>query len=119
MTVAIVRPDDLLNLAVEWHNLRLDKSDPQNPVLVVDDPSIPGLLTFIFPPQTIAESAFFESSKVPPEGKNHPPDPVTGNDTVASPGGVAKNARTAAQLAHPSRLVFAVPNGVQLQFTVE
>jgi len=119
MTVAIVRPDDLLNLAVEWQNLRLDKSDPQNPVLVIDDPTRTALLTFTFPPQTIAESAFFESSKVAPEGKNHPPDPGIGNDTVTSPGGVAKNARTAAQLAHPSRLVFVVPNGVQIRFTVE
>src|SRR5204863_7683113 len=102
MTVALVRPDDLLNLTVDWQNLRLDKSDPQQPVLVVDDPASSGLLTFTFPPQTISETAFFQSSPVSPEGKNHPPDPVSGNDPLSAPGGVGPHALTAAQLGHSS-----------------
>ena len=118
MTVTLVRPDDLLNLALDWQNLRLDKSDPRQPVLVVDDPASPALLTFVFPPQTIGETAFFHSSPVPPEGKNHPPDPVSGNDPLSAPGGAGPNASTAAQLAHPSRLVFAVPNQARIPFTL-
>jgi hypothetical protein len=119
MTVALVRPDDLLNLTVEWQNLRIDKSDLKNPILVVDNPATSGLLTFVFPPQTIAESAFFESSTIPPEGKNRPPDPVGGNDPVTAPGDVAKGAHTTAQLAHSSRLVFSVPDSARIPFTLE
>jgi hypothetical protein len=119
MTVELVRPDDLLNLTVEWQNLRIDKSDLKNPILVVDNPATSALLTFVFPPQTIAESAFFESSTIPPEGKNRPPDPVGGNDPVTAPGDVAKGAHTTAQLAHSSRLVFSVPDSARIPFTLE
>src|SRR6476620_1476341 len=50
--VSLLRPDDLLNLVVNGINLRLDDTDPDQPVLVVDDPGQPALLIVRFPAQT-------------------------------------------------------------------
>ena len=71
MEIDLVRPDDLLNVRIEAANLRLDTYDLQAPALVVDDPQQPAYLTFIFPPQTIAERAYFEAAIV-----NPPVDPI-------------------------------------------
>lgn len=109
----VTRPDDLLNLKVEGINLGLDASQPESPALVVEDPQRPAFLTVIFPPQTIAETAFFESSMVSPESNR--PDPDAGTVTEPLPG--AGNVR--ARLAHPSRLVFKVEAGARIPFTME
>src|SRR6476659_2414891 len=69
----LVRPDDLLNLRIEAINLRLDAQDPAEPALVIEDPQRPAYLAFIFPPQTIAERAYFEAAIVnPPVDPNNP-----------------------------------------------
>ena len=60
--IEVVRPDDLLNLEIETVNLRLDTEE--EPALVLEDPELPARLSVTFPPQTIAETAYFESSKV-------------------------------------------------------
>ena len=73
MEIDLVRPDDLLNVRIQAANLRLDTHDPEYPVLVVDDPQQSAYLTFIFPPQTIAERAYFEAAIVnPPVDPDHP-----------------------------------------------
>lgn len=130
VTVDLVRPDDLLNLRIETTNLRLGTDEHKNPVLIVEDPLQPAYLIVIFPPQTIAEGAYFESSTVKPAngGSNRPdPDSVPGkkigDDELDMPGqldksGVAKRTArfrprlTTAQIGRPSRLVFKVPTEI-------
>jgi hypothetical protein len=60
------RADDMLNLRFEFYNLKLDKSDPQNPKLVPVTAGQPAAVVAVFPPQSLAEQAFFE--EVPPTG---------------------------------------------------
>src|SRR5512133_2697981 len=108
MTVQIdlLRPDALLNLHLEGENLRLDTSKPKDPALVLDDPKKPGYLVVTFPPQTVVEQAFFESSPtrpVPSEAGNaynaqHPPAALPALPVQARIGG-------------SSRLVFRIPAG--------
>lgn len=121
--IDLIRPDDLLNLRIEATNLRLDSSDPEKPVLVVEDAHRPAFLAFIFPPQTIAERAYFEAAIVkPPVDPGQPkaikpdpdpdpkrPDPESASTTgepLDPPGYVDNKRPTVAQLGHPSRLVF-------------
>jgi hypothetical protein len=102
------RPDDLLNLRVEASNLRLDTSDAAQPALVVENPDQAAYLTFVFPPQTIAEPAYFEYSL---------PDGTSDNEPLDPPGLVQGKHRTTAQLGHPSRLVFRVPADARIPFS--
>lgn len=128
----LIRPDDLLNLWIETDNLRLDP-EPGSGVdhsgdgetsasplaLVVDDPQRPGLLTVIFPPQHIAEEAVFET----------PPftgDPDPNRPTLGKPPSLPDSAETRpapghfkARIAQSSRLVFEVPNGHRIRYTIE
>ena len=62
LTIDLLRTDDLLNLVIECDNLQLDRSDPDSPALVPIDAVQPAFLIFNFPPQTIAEEAFFEAT---------------------------------------------------------
>ncbi len=75
LTISLLRPDDLLALVVEATNMRLDTSDPASPRLVRDTAGQPALLTFRFPPQSIAERAYFEvpRRRVTPPPFNPPP----------------------------------------------
>ena len=113
----VTRPDDLLRLTLQGDNLRLDTSQPEDPALVVENAQLPAFLTVIFPPQSIAETAFFESSIVPPETKipDPNPDPDTGKVSEPLPG--AGNVK--ARIAHPSRLVFKVPPEARIPYTAE
>lgn len=82
----IVRPEDLLNLAVRLTNLRVS---PDRRVLERIDAGAPALLTFVLPPQHLSERAFFEfEDRLEPAGE--PP--------------------VAYVAAAPSRLVFALPD---------
>jgi hypothetical protein len=110
----VTRPDDLLNLKFSGENLKLDVSDPEKPAVVVENHQQAAFLTVVFPPQTVAETAFFESSKILPESNK--PDPDKGKDStknLPSPGNVA------ARMAHPSRLVFKVPPTGRIPFTTK
>jgi hypothetical protein len=97
--IRLLRPDDLLNLEVEWVNLDLDASDPAHPALVPLDAAQPAYLIVVFPPQTIAETAFFEASPLdPPLAPGEPPpDP-------AQPPSYGVRAR----IGGPTRLVFRI-----------
>src|SRR5262245_54662848 len=132
--IDIIRPDDLLNLRIEAVNLRVDSADPAKPVLAVEDPAKPAFLIVTFPPQTIAERAYFEAAIVkPPVGtataiaqetdpQKNPPDPELKSTAieVPDPPGYVDNVRpTVAQLGHPSRLVFKVPNTARVPFSTE
>jgi len=110
----VTRPDDLLRLTFRCDNLRLDTSQPDAPALVVDSAQLPAFLTILFPPQSITETAFFESSLVTPEGNKPDPDgPTTKTEDLPGAGNVK------ARMAHPSRLVFKVPSVVRIPYTVE
>jgi hypothetical protein len=115
LTLTIVRPDDLLVLSVQAVNLRLDTSQPNPPRLVRDTPGGAAYLVYVFPPQSIAEQAFFETASVKQPGYNPPPamPPLPGPpalpggpDTLLPPGSVAS--LTAGQ----SRLVFRLPSSL-------
>src|SRR5438105_338706 len=122
LKIELVRPDDLLHLQIEGVNLRLDKSDAAQPALIVRDPQQPARLILTFPPQTIAEAAYFEYSVVKPadEGSSRPDSDAskTSNEPLDLPGQPQAPRRTAAQLGHPSRLVFDVPADARIPFSV-
>ena len=84
--ISVLRPDDLLNLEIVAVNLRLDTTDAENPVLVIDDRAQPALLVVGFPSQTIFEEAFFDSSPPPvpkPAPRTRIPDSIP-EDTIES-----------------------------------
>src|SRR2546428_7342528 len=122
LSFELMRPEDLLNLRVDATNLRLDTSTPAQPAIVLENPDQPAYITFTFPPQTIAEPAYFESSKVKPadEGSNRKDLDVATPDEVLDPPGLAQGKhRTTAQLGHPSRLVFKVPADARIPFSMD
>jgi hypothetical protein len=112
----LLRPDDLLDLQIEGDNLQLDTSQPDKPALVPQDPQKPAYLIVTFPPQTIAEQAYFESSPTqPPPQKNpdyyntiHPPDSSPSVPVQARIGGA-------------TRLVFRISPAAntRIPFTIE
>lgn len=102
LNLELLRPDDLLNLRIECHNLKLDTADAEKPVLVPIEAQADCHLVFIFPSQTLEETAFFEVAPVPPPPGQKPP---THPDTVAEIPVVPVRAR----LGGESRLVFRIP----------
>ena len=115
----LIRPDDLLHLQVEAHNLQVDFRERKKFYLVQQDREQPSYLVFTFPPQTIAETAFYEFSSTPPPAGQ--PNPDAGNtaadqDPKQPPGSVE------ASIARPSRLVFRLPpesDEARLPLTIE
>jgi type VI protein secretion system component Hcp len=121
----LIRPDDLLNLEVEAVNLRIDDDDPTEQALVVDDPAQPARLVVTLPPQSIAETAYFEALlvKIDPDPSGRPvhSDPATGkskSDPLDAPG-IAGKRDSVAQLAGRSRLAFDVPPEARVPLSVE
>jgi hypothetical protein len=126
MAAQLLRSDDLLNLRVEAENLRLDTEGPDAPALTPENPDAPAWLTFEFPPQSIAEGAYYEAAVLPADGDPGRPDPdqpasPPAQDQLigptAVPGHTLPGQKTVAQMARPSRLVFRVPNGVRLAYS--
>ena len=116
-TVEVTRPDDLLRLRLDTRNLRVERPEGEggSATLVVDDPSQPAFLIVNFPPQAIAEDAYYEativaSPDVPPDA---PPEPPQTIETPPQPG------QTPARLGRGSRLVFKVPLGARIPYTIE
>jgi hypothetical protein len=108
LTIALLRPDDLLTVTIEAQNLKLDTKDPKNPMLVVDKASEPAYLIVSFPPQAITEKAYFETGNVtaePPFNQVPPGTPPLGNgNDPLDPAG-----QTPSRMSGPSRLVFQLP----------
>ena len=114
LSFPVLRPDDLVNLRVDTVNLALDTRDPQQPMLVHADPEQEALLIVRFAPQTIVEEAFFEGDgpeqKVDPgEGRDNAPTIAT---TPSAPGTLA------ARIGEETRLVFRVPSGASIRYSV-
>jgi hypothetical protein len=105
----ILRPDDLLTLRVDGYNLALPGaghpgSDGQ---LARIDPSADAFLAFTFPPQHVAEQAYFETYDISPKDR---PDSMAGKPNFPSephPPGESDS-----RMSGPSRLVFRLPDGV-------
>jgi len=141
--IELLRPDDLLNLRIVPENLRLERDPPMDDPgraagasanaslsLVVHDPDRPALLRVMFPPQHIAEFAAFESSTIAEDANgsddslrdahnrrtadNLSSPTVTDPDPLPLPGTDNFKARIAAS----SRLVFRVPEGRRIPYTV-
>jgi len=120
--VPVVRPDDLLALRIETRNLKVvhipDKKRGQIPVLQKEGKD-PAYIILHFPPQSFAEETFFETN--PPssnynkpelQGKQvHKSDPVGNQDLTLPP--------VRARIARESRLVFIVPDGEQIAYSLE
>lgn len=109
LTFSLLRPGDLVSLTVHAVNFRLDTSDPHQPRLVRRKAGEAAYLVFVFPPQSIAEAAYFETAQVtqpsfnPPPSVPSPPLPPSNGDPLAQPGA------TAARMSGLSRLVFRLP----------
>ncbi len=122
----LVRPDDLLNLHVMGINLRLNTQDPKNPLLEIEDAARPAYLSLTFPPQTIHERAYFEAQVQPEIGQDPtsgvPADPDAGKTInepeLHAPGYVDSQNPVTAMLGRPSRLVFTVPPGHTIPYTL-
>jgi len=117
-SIEITRPDDLLRLRIEGRNLRVDPAE-RDAALVVEDPALPAHLLVHFPPQSIAERAYYEATivsvnpDVPPPPHGTPQPPPTTIDAVPPPG-----IGTPARIAQASRLVFTVPPGTRIPLTI-
>jgi hypothetical protein len=117
----LLRPEDLLVLTIELRNFSLDKSDPRKPLLRIDKAADPAYLILHFPPQSIVERAFFETSAIAPPSYNVPPPPAPApppdpgaSDPLLPPGQVP------ARMTTPSRLVFQAPKDMKpLPLTME
>lgn len=90
LTVPVVRPTDLLCLEFEFVNLKFTSGTPLS--LVRNDPKSASYIIVHFPPQSIAEQAFFETT--PSSKDNEPPAP----------------APIPSILSGPSRLVYRIPD---------
>lgn len=146
VTVDLVRPDDLLNLRIEAINLRLnpdrDSDNPDKPShsLIVEDSQQPSYLVVTFPPQTIAEGAYFQAGgidetktandndstrKLTDQKKNFNDPELDIPGLLDQSGKVEADPRrdpprlTNALLGHPSRLVFKVPATAKIPFTIK
>lgn len=110
-TVTVIRPDDLLVLTFEFAGLSINKaggtfSSGGNGKLIVH-----------FQPQHIAERAFFYvNDKDKPANDPSLPDSAPKNTGSNEP---LLEPPIDAVLAHPSRLVFTVPNGHSGQYSIE
>ena len=99
----IVRPDDLLTLHVAGYNLK--PTGKEQPVLGRIDAAKDAILVVTFPPQNIAETAYFATANPQPR----PPLPPGILPQPSLPPGVAPApGLTAARLAGFTRLAFRV-----------
>jgi hypothetical protein len=115
-TLEILRPDDLLSIAFNFLNLKLDTSDLHAPKLVISDKSKPAYLIAGFGPQSVLEQAYFETATITSNSSYNPPVPVT----PTSPDALPAAGTTPAYIAGPSRLVFQVPADIgSIAYTIE
>lgn len=117
-SIEVTRPDDLLRLRFEARNLRTTSSETGR-VLVVEDAAQPAFLLVHFPPQAIAEGAYYEATivnveeDVPPPPASRPQPPPTAIEPPGLPG------RVPVRIAHGSRLVFRVPAEASIPLSIE
>ncbi len=102
LTIDLLRPEDFLALQFEFHNLRIQGSE------LVRETSGDAFVVVVFPPQSIAEEAFFEATPgVSEKGK------PSNSETPSQP-------PVRSRLAGPTRLAFLVaPNTSSVSFDDE
>lgn len=112
---AVVRTEDLLAIRIELRNLSVV---PGTPPRLRKTATGAAYLALHFPPQAITEETFFEtrpagtSNPKRPDGTNDKPDPAGGSEPLKPP-------PVRARIAGESRLVFAVPDGFDVPYTLE
>jgi hypothetical protein len=112
-SIEITRPDDLLRLRIDARNLTIDRGD-EGTSLVVDNGGQPAFLIVNFPPQAIAEGAYFEAAIV---DEDLPPGvvPEEPPETIEDP---PQPGKVPVRIARGSRLVFKVPAEARIPYTV-
>ncbi len=101
LSVSLLRPDDFVALDFEFHNLRIQGSQ------LVRETAGDAFVVVVFPPQSIAEEAFFEATPGA-DGKESPSSEKPTKPPVRS------------RLAGPSRVAFLVsPNADSIPFNDE
>jgi hypothetical protein len=113
---AVLRPDDLLALRVQWVNLSVVGSS--SPRLKRNAGAASACLILHLPPQAIAEEVFWEITQPgvdkadtpPPAGEQPPPTPPGDNSVDPPP--------IRARAAGESRLVFDWPAGFECDYTL-
>lgn len=110
--VTVLRPDDLLLLRFHFHGLKLQQVSAGQPwTLVKDPPNQPKPLIIVeFPPQSIGEEAFFETTAIPPPTGQPPP-----TDT---PNALKPPGQVGAFLSGPTWLVFNVTGQTPVPYTL-
>lgn len=120
----ILRPQDMLKLEFKFINLELQENN-RDIVLVRAYPDNSSYIVVTFPPQNIAEEAFFESATDPddpndvvfpvetPPDKPPDPDKNTSDETPYYP--------VKSRISGPSHLVFKIPKDedVEIRYTTE
>lgn len=113
---AVVRPEDMLTLRIELHNLTIQ---PGSPPRLKKTGRGAAYLTLHFPPQAITEQTFFETK---PKGTSNPPPPVPGTPEKPEPSVGGSETLTGppvrARISGESRLVFVVPNDFAADYTL-
>ena len=101
---------------------RLDTSAPDRPRLVRDALAEAAYLVYVFPPQSIAEQAFFETVQIQNQPGFNPPlstPPLPGLQPLPTPEAPTAPGSVAAWVAGQSRLVFRLPSGLaEVEFSI-
>lgn len=108
--VRVVRPGDLLHVTFHFTNLELVTSGRRR-VLVKGDDRGPGLLAVEHPSQHITEFARYEDAKGIPAKEPGDEDTHQGQPEQTPP--------VRSLIAGPSRVVYEVPAGTEIPYTVE
>jgi hypothetical protein len=110
---SVLRPDDLLALEFECINLEAKPGPP--PKLVRKKAADPAYIVVHFPPQHIAEQAFFETTpdfKPDANAPKTPPEPTTAETPTPPP--------VLSRISGPTRLAFFVPKEIsEIPLTIE
>jgi hypothetical protein len=113
LTINILRPDDLVVLSIELHNLHLSTANPKKPELVVERQGHPAFLVVNFQPQSIAEEAYFEIDPNNPKSPSFDTNAYNKTPPVLPPANKLEPAGSAsARMSDSSRLVFRLPTAV-------
>lgn len=78
-----IRPDDLLVLDVERVNLRIEPGEGENPARLFRDGNGPAYLVVHFPPQSLAEVAYFTTQSEYPLPAGDPDKPKAGEEETS------------------------------------
>ena len=112
----MVRPTDLVALRLQLQNLVVT---PGSPPRLRKTATGAAYLVVHFPPQAITEQTFFETK---PKGttKNPPPPPGVQDTPEPSDGGSEPltGPPVKARISGESRLVFSVPDGFNVEYTL-